>query len=474
MLVRDPTIDRPSSVSDIEFAPGASLPERLRARRPQSPQVRARGHQQRAVRRRSGREQRSDGRQRARQLGPRRAVRITTIGSDSEPTLVVTAAGAIAVFKRGDGLGTQSPAAATGRRPPHPRHPSGDATPVAVLDGAGRLDIAFQQAISRASGIYFAHGSGGVWSAPRRLSTSAGDMLPTIVVTGKTPRIEIAFQRTLPRPRDILGHLYTRRFHPRRPDPRQQRARRRPSSRRHPFRLRARIRPRRTQTRHLCHDVRQAEVGGREPAHREPRRHPADARHRPRRGQPHRLPAHRRPRRARPVRAAKRWPHVVDPLRHRHDGVRPAGLVVAQRLDPATRLRAADNRDSRHLLRPDGSPRSVAVHATTLKQQPQRRHPVVARHRRRQHRPHLRTQMSTTADGRRSFSRGITGGHHDRPSRPRSRLRSSDRQHSATVHDRHPAHSRWHAYRPFLRLSEDFSRRLRWSRCRNRSRERAS
>ena len=54
------------------------------------------------------------------------------------------------------------------------------------------------------------HGSGGVWSAPRRLSTSAGDMLPTIVATGRTPRIEIAFQRTLGRARGIYEVTSTR------------------------------------------------------------------------------------------------------------------------------------------------------------------------------------------------------------------------------------------------------------------------
>jgi Carboxypeptidase regulatory-like domain len=202
-LVRDPAVDRPAGVSDIEFASGAAYPilpgiaARAAGAAPRFALVATNNGlfdgdlaATSGLMGVSGTAGRSPG----------AAVRITTVGSDSHPSLaIVPATGTrLAAFQRTNGLyvaastttGWSIPAAIPGTR-------TGDSLPSLALDQVGALDLAFRRSTGPAPGIYFTRAVRGAWSAPRRLSTSASDTLPTIVVTGKgTPRIEIAFMRT--------------------------------------------------------------------------------------------------------------------------------------------------------------------------------------------------------------------------------------------------------------------------------------
>ncbi len=200
-LVRDPTVDRPAFVSDIEFAPGSSSPiipaadARVASADPKFALVATSSglfdgdlsatSGLMAVCGRSG-------------GNPGAAVRITTLASDSHPSVVAGSGGRLAVFQRSNGLYLTGASSASWSIPiAIPGTRTGDSLPSLGLDQAGGLDLAFRRSAGRAPGIYFTRATHGVWSAPRRLSTGAGDTLPTIAVTGRgTPQIQIAFLRT--------------------------------------------------------------------------------------------------------------------------------------------------------------------------------------------------------------------------------------------------------------------------------------
>jgi hypothetical protein len=127
----------------------------------------------------------------------RLSARITTLGSDGNPSLTVApASGApVAVFRRSNGLYYASANQGGWSVPePVPGTTGGDDFPATALDSAGRLHVAFARAGSKA-GIYATtRDTSGIWPAPRRVSSKSGDELPAIALAGK--RIHVTFLRT--------------------------------------------------------------------------------------------------------------------------------------------------------------------------------------------------------------------------------------------------------------------------------------
>jgi len=199
-LVRDPTVDRASAVSDIEFPPGSSYP--IFAAR--DAQVHTAGRALIAT---------SDGlfsgdlTASAGLFGvsafagrpPGAAFRITTSASDGRPVLITPPrAVPLAVFRRRDGLAYALTSNGRWSQPVRiPGTGPGADTPVATLESGGAFDIAYQQTTGRSQGIYFIHAAAGRWSAPKRLGTVNGDNQPSIAATGKgSPQVMLAFVRT--------------------------------------------------------------------------------------------------------------------------------------------------------------------------------------------------------------------------------------------------------------------------------------
>jgi hypothetical protein len=126
------------------------------------------------------------------------ATQMTRLMSDRNPALTATATGTVAVFHRTNGLywSSQSngswsiPQSISGTK-------AADNLPALARAKNGALELAFARTGS-AHGIYFAaRAQNGSWSKPQRVSSASGDTLPAIAVTsGSKPRIYVAFLRT--------------------------------------------------------------------------------------------------------------------------------------------------------------------------------------------------------------------------------------------------------------------------------------
>jgi hypothetical protein len=74
---------------------------------------------------------------------------------------------------------------------------AGDGLPSLAVDRSGGLQVAFRRTSGPSPGIYFVREVGGTWSAPQRVSTVAGDTLPSLALTGTSvPRLHVVFMRS--------------------------------------------------------------------------------------------------------------------------------------------------------------------------------------------------------------------------------------------------------------------------------------
>jgi hypothetical protein len=139
---------------------------------------------------------------------------VTNVSSDAAPSVAVDPAGkgAIAVFSRVDGLASVAQSGSSWQLPQTiPGTLPGDREPALARDTAGHLALAFRRPAGAAPGIYLAtRAVNGAWTAPERVSTSGGDMLPSIALTGPIPaHMHVAFLR--PRGRSAGVHYAAKR-----------------------------------------------------------------------------------------------------------------------------------------------------------------------------------------------------------------------------------------------------------------------
>jgi hypothetical protein len=213
-LVNDPEVDRTMNVNDIEYPPGGGpgipgLPRvaaspglGFAAVKPPALALLATGGGlfQGAIAAHGG------------VLAVRAAgdsAQVSNLPSDSDPTLAVARAQGVArtVFRRPNGLYHSISTAGRSWSIPDqvPGTTAADDFPATAVDGAGRLHLAFARN-GKGSGIYVMRTeSTGLWSAPKRVSSGAGDTLPAIVLTGSAgkPTVDVAFLRTRGRSRGV-------------------------------------------------------------------------------------------------------------------------------------------------------------------------------------------------------------------------------------------------------------------------------
>ena len=207
-LVNDPVVDRPMNVYDIEYPPGGGpgAPGLPRLAAGLMPPVLALvgtggGVFQGAITADSGVLA-------VRALGLGAGAQISDLTSDSHPTLALAPAGGVAtaVFRRTNGLYQSSSVAGASWSLPEliPGTAAADGFPATAVDAAGRVHLAFARR-GTAAGIYaMSRNATGVWSAPRRVGSRAGDTLPAVAASGSgTPNIDIAFIRTRGRSRGV-------------------------------------------------------------------------------------------------------------------------------------------------------------------------------------------------------------------------------------------------------------------------------
>jgi hypothetical protein len=207
-LVHDPTVERPSNVSDIEYAPGSSAPSIIGAILARSSAAvkksTAAGKRElvgtssgvfsgdlEAVSGLMGTSTSPKGKEGA-------TVRVTTLGSDSHPATTTGPGSVLTVFHRSNGLYLTSESNGSWSIPVSiPGTTGSDDFPAASVDKKGSLRLAFARK-GKSAGVYVSTMSKkGVWSNPTRVSSGAGDTLPAIAVTGAgRPRIRVAFLRS--------------------------------------------------------------------------------------------------------------------------------------------------------------------------------------------------------------------------------------------------------------------------------------
>jgi len=203
IMVHDPAVDRQSWVSDIEFAPGASstsfprAADRAATAAPGPALVGTGGGVFASdLAATSGLIATSGGAGSSNWAG----LQITTLVSDGSPAMVVAPSTKqpLAVFQTSNGLYQSAATGGSWSLPVAiPGTLAGDRLPSLAVDRSGGLELAFRRTLGPAQGIYFAEQASGRWSAPQRVSSSASDTLPALVLTGTSaPRVCIVFLRS--------------------------------------------------------------------------------------------------------------------------------------------------------------------------------------------------------------------------------------------------------------------------------------